>query len=80
MKLIILYGSQTGNSQDLAERIWKQAVRHLEKESNNIYLNSFEEFNFEALSQLNDNNNTRFLFVCSTTGQGDVCKEFIRIS
>ncbi len=72
MKLVILYGSQTGNSQDVAERIWKQAIQngHL---INDVILSAFDEFGLENFAELRGNNDeTRLLFVCSTTGQGDV--------
>jgi sulfite reductase alpha subunit-like flavoprotein len=63
-KLVILYGSQTGNSQDLAERIWRQA------KSLGMWcsLSSFDKYD---LSCLNDKS-IALLTVCSTTGQGDV--------
>ena len=59
--LIILFGSQTGTSQDLAERIWKKA------KSNNLsaIISSFDKFNLENL-----NEETFLLCVCSTTSDG----------
>lgn len=62
-KIAVLYGSETGNAQDLAERIWRQS----------------KYFKFKAcLLPLNDynlnylDNDCIHLFICSTTGQGDV--------
>lgn len=63
-KLIILYGSQTGNSQDLAERIWRKVKRH----GLNTQLSSFDNFDLNNLFQ----EESVLLCVCSTTGQGDV--------
>jgi sulfite reductase alpha subunit-like flavoprotein len=63
-KLVILYGSQTGNAQDLAERIWRKS-KHLNL---NVELCSFDKFN---LNKMLDNGNL-IVGVCSTTGQGDV--------
>lgn len=59
--LIILFGSQTGTSQDLAERIWKTAKSN----NHSAVLSSFDKFNFENL-----NEKTFLLCVCSTTGDG----------
>lgn len=61
--IVILYGSQTGNSQDLAERIW----RKLKYSDLNPKLSSFDKFD---LSKLADPN-LLLICVCSTTGQGD---------
>jgi sulfite reductase alpha subunit-like flavoprotein len=62
-QFVILYGSQSGNAQDLAERTWRQA----------------KQLNFSALlCSMNDydlnriNTDDLILFICSTTGQGDV--------
>jgi sulfite reductase alpha subunit-like flavoprotein len=62
--LIILYGSQTGNSQDLSERIWRKA-KYLKLTA---HLRSFDRFDLTKLS----NDKVKLLCVCSTTGQGDV--------
>ena len=64
MKLVILYGSQTGNAQDLAERVWKQSQQN---RLDDVHLSSFDEFKFDTLDC-----STRLIGVCSTTGQGDV--------
>ena len=62
--VIILYGSQTGNSQDLSERIWRKAK--LLKLT--AHLRSFDRFDFNKLN----NPMVKLLCVCSTTGQGDL--------
>ena len=62
-QLVILYGSQTGNAQDLAERTWRQA-----KQLNlNSLLSSMNDYDLNRLSE-----DDIILFICSTTGQGDV--------
>ncbi|CAD5119715.1 DgyrCDS8305 [Dimorphilus gyrociliatus] len=61
-RLVILYGSQTGYAEDLADRISRQArSRHIK-----IYLSSLDEYSIKNLI-----NEDVVLFVCSTTGQGD---------
>lgn len=67
--LIILYGSQTGNSQDLAERIWRQ-VKH--KGYKNTQLSSFDKFDINKLLNNDENTIVTLICVCSTCGQGDV--------
>lgn len=61
-KLTILYGSQTGNAQDLAERIWRESKRFYFRST----LNSLDEYNILELI-----NEKCVVFVCSTTGQGE---------
>nr|XP_022918308.1 NADPH-dependent diflavin oxidoreductase 1 isoform X1 [Onthophagus taurus] len=60
--ITILYGSETGNSQELAERIWR--------ESKCYYFSGpilcMDDYNVEHLI-----NETCVIFVCSTTGQGE---------
>ncbi len=63
-KLVILYGSQTGNSQDLAERIWRRAKSF----QLDTKLSSFDKCNLNMLIESRVN----LICVCSTTGQGDV--------
>lgn len=62
MRLLILYGSETGNAKDYAEMIWRQ--------SNNYGFNgtvlSMNDYRIQRL--INEN---LIVFVCSTTGQGD---------
>ena len=62
--LIILYGSQTGNSQDLSERIWRKAKCF----KLTAHLRSFDRFDLNKLNNLK----VKLLCVCSTTGQGDL--------
>lgn len=63
-KIVILYGSQTGNSQDIAERVWRRT-----KSLNiNSIVSSFDHFD---LNNLLEKENI-LVCVCSTTGQGDV--------
>lgn len=64
-KLVIVYGSQTGNAQDLAERIWRQA-KHF-----NLQGVTLSSANNVDLNRLLDEK-TLLVCVCSTTGQGDV--------
>lgn len=60
--LTILYGSQTGTAQDLAEYIWRESKRFYFTGS----VLSLDKYNVQELI------NERFVvFVCSTTGQGD---------
>ncbi|KAL3277730.1 hypothetical protein HHI36_013071 [Cryptolaemus montrouzieri] len=62
-KLTILYGSQTGNSEDVAERIWRESKVYYFRSS----MKSLDEYDISNL--LID---SCVIFVCSTTGQGDV--------
>jgi sulfite reductase alpha subunit-like flavoprotein len=62
--LIILYGSQTGTAQDLAERIWRRAKHNQLR----VELCSFDRLDLNKLLV----DGTRLVCVCSTTGQGDV--------
>ncbi|RNA25256.1 NADPH-dependent diflavin oxidoreductase 1 [Brachionus plicatilis] len=63
-KIVILYGSQSGNSQDIAERIWRRT-----KTLNiNSVVSSFDHFDLNNLFE----KNLILVCVCSTTGQGDV--------
>jgi sulfite reductase alpha subunit-like flavoprotein len=65
--LIIVYGSQTGTAQDLAERVWRRA-KHTHHHTEHTELCSFDQLDLNKL--LSDR--TRLVCVCSTTGQGDV--------
>ncbi|CAG8570839.1 14662_t:CDS:10 [Cetraspora pellucida] len=60
--LLILYGSQTGCAQDVAERISRQARRRHFK----VRLHSMDDYERENLI-----NESLVIFICSTTGQGD---------
>lgn len=61
-KLVILYGSQTGNAEDLAKRIGHRAKRlnYL------VTVQTMDKFLLASLPKLNDH----VIFVCSTTGHG----------
>ncbi|XP_044266839.1 NADPH-dependent diflavin oxidoreductase 1 isoform X1 [Tribolium madens] len=71
-KIVILYGSQSGNAQDLAERIWRESKRFHFKST----VKSMDDYNvLELVSE------QCVIFVCSTTGQGeepDNMKQFWR--
>ncbi|ESO92772.1 hypothetical protein LOTGIDRAFT_216443 [Lottia gigantea] len=61
-KLLVLYGSQTGTAQDIAERIAREAKRRYFS-AKAIALDSFDVANLLKESTV--------IFVCATTGQGD---------
>lgn len=61
-KITVLYGSQTGNAQDVAERIWRESKRFYFA----CYVKSMDEYNISDLI-----NEKCCIFVCSTTGQGE---------
>ncbi|XP_030746156.1 NADPH-dependent diflavin oxidoreductase 1 isoform X2 [Sitophilus oryzae] len=61
-KITILYGSQTGNAQDLAERIWRESKRFYFQSS----VSTLNEYDVSQIAQENC-----LIIVCSTTGQGD---------
>ncbi|KAK9764254.1 NAPDH-dependent diflavin reductase, variant 2 [Basidiobolus ranarum] len=61
-RLLILYGSQTGCAQDVAERIWREGIRrHFASEVLSMDDYDINELVHEKL----------VIFVCSTTGQGE---------
>ncbi|XP_068234531.1 NADPH-dependent diflavin oxidoreductase 1 isoform X1 [Palaemon carinicauda] len=60
--LIILYGSQTGTAQEVAERIGREAYCHFFIP----LVSSMDDFNIEEFSKA-----TLVVFVAATTGQGD---------
>uniref|UniRef100_A0A1B6LZU7 NADPH-dependent diflavin oxidoreductase 1 n=1 Tax=Graphocephala atropunctata TaxID=36148 RepID=A0A1B6LZU7_9HEMI len=61
-KLTILFGSQTGSAQEVAERIWRESrCNHFHGPVKAMDDYSVTELIFENL----------VIFVCSTTGQGD---------
>lgn len=61
-KLVILYGSETGTAQDVAERIWRESkCYHYHGPVRAMDEYPISELVFEQL----------VIFVCSTTGQGD---------
>ncbi|KAJ8975859.1 hypothetical protein NQ317_015896 [Molorchus minor] len=61
-ELTILYGSQTGNAEDLAERIWRESKRFYFKSA----VKALDDYNILDLI-----NKKCVIFVCSTTGQGE---------
>lgn len=60
-RLTILYGSQTGSAQDLAEQIFRESKKYLFSGP----VMSMDEYNVEHLID-----EKLVIFVCSTTGQG----------
>lgn len=61
-KLLILYGSQTGTAQDVAEKIYREAKRrHFSAK-----VIALDSYNISSLIH-----EQMVIFVCSTTGQGD---------
>lgn len=61
-KLTILYGSQTGTAQDLAEDIWRESKCNFFKGT----IKSMDSYDVQNLIK-----EKIVLFICSTTGQGD---------
>lgn len=61
-KLTILYGSQTGTAQDLAEYIWRESKR---------FYFSGPVMSMDQYDARNLIDETFVVFVCATTGQGD---------
>ncbi|CAG9763746.1 unnamed protein product [Ceutorhynchus assimilis] len=61
-KISIFYGSQTGNAQDLAERMWRESKRFYFQSS----VKALDDYN---VAEIVDERCA--LFVCSTTGQGE---------
>ncbi|KAG5887436.1 hypothetical protein JTB14_003288 [Gonioctena quinquepunctata] len=57
-----MYGSQTGNAQDFAERIWRESKRFYFRS----IVKALDEYNISELI-----NEKCVIFVCSTTGQGE---------
>lgn len=62
-KLTILYGSQTGCAQDVAEYIWRESKRYHFTGT----VQSLDKYDITKLIE-----EKYVVFVCSTTGQGDV--------
>lgn len=62
VKISVLYGSQTGNAQDLAEQIWRESKRFYFQSS----IKALDDYNAADIDQ-----EQCAIFVCSTTGQGD---------
>lgn len=61
-RLLILFGSQTGTAQDVAEKLSREAKRRHFK----TRVSALDSYNIAGLIQEN-----LVVFVCSTTGQGD---------
>lgn len=61
--MLILYGSQTGTAQDVAESIWRDAKR---RRIPNLRIYAMDDYEITKLIT-----ETLIVFVCSTTGQGD---------
>lgn len=61
-KLNILYGSQTGTAQDVAEYIWRESKKYHFTGT----VQSMDQYEVKSLI-----NEQLVVFVCSTTGQGD---------
>lgn len=61
-KLVIVYGSQTGNAQELAERIWRISKRFYFR----TVIKALDDYNILELI-----NEECVIFICSTTGQGE---------
>uniref|UniRef100_A0A5S6Q308 NADPH-dependent diflavin oxidoreductase 1 n=1 Tax=Trichuris muris TaxID=70415 RepID=A0A5S6Q308_TRIMR len=62
--LSILYGSETGNAEDVATKIWRQALQR-DLDAQLRCMNDFDFAQGATAAQT-------LVFVCSTTGQGDV--------
>ncbi|KAF7269761.1 hypothetical protein GWI33_017217 [Rhynchophorus ferrugineus] len=58
----ILYGSQTGNAQDLAERIWRESKRFYFQSR----VGTLDDYDVAHITEANC-----LIIVCSTTGQGE---------
>lgn len=63
IRLPILFGSETGNAEEVAQRIWRESKRFFYQSS----LKSLEEYDVLNLCE-----ESIVICVCSTTGQGDV--------
>lgn len=61
-RFLILYGSQTGTAQDVAERVGRYAKRYRFR----VSVQAMDEYSINELI-----NETLVLFVCATTGQGE---------
>jgi sulfite reductase alpha subunit-like flavoprotein len=73
MKIYILYGSQTGNAQDISEDIYTRLSK-MGYECIHMSLNNTLENNTFSFINNDDNNSetkTNIIIVCSTTGNGD---------
>lgn len=64
-KLIVLYGSQTGTAQDIAENIWRMSKRYHFVGG----VMAMDDYDVNRLIE-----EEVVIFVCSTTGQGGECR------
>ena len=77
-ELLIVYGSQTGNAQDLAERVWRKSKAVIMSSNNSssgikTKLGSLDRLTPTLFDDDDEQQQQRLvIFVCSTTGQGDV--------
>ncbi|KYN01720.1 NADPH-dependent diflavin oxidoreductase 1 [Cyphomyrmex costatus] len=62
MMILVLYGSETGTAQDVAEQIWKSAKRKGLRST----VSSLDDYDVQNLSS-----EQLIIFVVATTGQGD---------
>ncbi|KFD51672.1 hypothetical protein M514_07368, partial [Trichuris suis] len=62
--LTVLYGSETGNAKDVATMIWRQALQ----QDLNVQLRCMNDFDLVQNTSVAQT----IVFVCSTTGQGEV--------
>ena len=60
-KIVVLYGSQTGTSQDVSENIWRESKRFYY----NGGVKAMDDYDVRDLIE-----EEIVIFVCSTTGQG----------
>jgi sulfite reductase alpha subunit-like flavoprotein len=67
--IYILYGSQTGNAQDISEDIYTRLSNNISYECIHMSLNSTIENN--TFTFINNEVRTNIIIVCSTTGNGD---------
>uniref|UniRef100_A0A1Y1KHU1 NADPH-dependent diflavin oxidoreductase 1 n=3 Tax=Photinus pyralis TaxID=7054 RepID=A0A1Y1KHU1_PHOPY len=61
-RITILYGSQTGNAQDVAERIWRESRRYYFTGC----VKAMDDYDIINLTK-----ESCVIFICSTTGQGE---------
>jgi len=72
--IYVLYGSQTGNAEDISKDIYEILLERKYKCNYSSLNNSIQNdtFNFIHQSEIDKNNNNIFLIIiCSTTGNGD---------
>jgi len=67
-KIYVLYGSQTGNAEEIAKNIYKLFI---EKGFNCYYLSLNESINEDSFCFIQNNDYSNVIIVCSTTGNGD---------